>query len=159
MMEVFTTLENSGLATSLRESFWIYPLVNATHILGVALLVGAILPMDLRLLGTWPAIPVATLGGVLLPFAVAGLLLAIVSGSLLFTVQAKDYVVQPLFWAKMGLLVLGLANALALRGSVAWAEQFPATSLRPAVRLKIGAMVSFLVWLAVLLLGRLLGYL
>ncbi len=95
----------------LRQFFWIYPLINAGHILGVALLMDAILPMDARLLGAWPGLPVATLEQVLL----TGCALAIISGSLLFIVQPIDYTSKPLFWAKMALVLLALLNALALR--------------------------------------------
>jgi uncharacterized membrane protein len=158
-VELLVALEGSYLATALRQSFWIYPLVNAGHLLGVALLVGAILPMDVRLLGAWPEIPVANLGQVLLPFAIAGCTLAILSGSLLFIVQPTDYAVKPLFWAKMALVLLGLVNALALRRTQAWREQFPAVPTPPATRLRLAAGLSALLWLTVLLFGRLLGYL
>ena len=50
-------LEATALATGLRNSVWSYPLVNAAHILGVALLVGSIVPLDLRLLGAWRSAP------------------------------------------------------------------------------------------------------
>ena len=50
-------LEATALARALRDSVWTYPMINAGHILGVALLVGAIVPLDLRLLGVWRSAP------------------------------------------------------------------------------------------------------
>jgi len=158
-VDLLAALDGSTLAVALRQSFWIYPLVNAAHILGVALLVGAIVPMDLRLLGAWPDVPVATLGSVLLPLAIIGLLLAALSGGLLFIVQPLEYVAQPLFWAKMSFVLFGIGNAIALRRSQAWSEQFPATPLRPALRAKVAGAASLSAWLTTLLFGRLLGYL
>lgn len=158
-MDLLTALDGSTLAVALRQSFWIYPLVNAAHILGVALLVGAIVPMDLRLLGAWPGVPVATLGSVLLPVAMTGLLLAVLTGGLLFIVQPIEYTAQPLFWAKMSFVLFGIGNAIALRRSQAWTEQFPATPLQPALRAKVAGAASLSAWLATLLVGRLLGYL
>lgn len=51
MEALFAALEASTWATALSGSLWVYPLINAGHLLGIALLVGAIVPMDLRLLG------------------------------------------------------------------------------------------------------------
>ena len=61
MLELAAAIEASGLAGFLRASRWTYPAVNALHLLGVALLVGAVAPMDLRLAGLWRRdVPVAT---------------------------------------------------------------------------------------------------
>lgn len=156
---MLAALDASTLAVALRQSFWIYPLVNAAHILGVALLVGSIAPMDLRLLGAWPDIPAATLGRVLLPVAIVGLLLALLSGGLLFVVQPLEYAAQPLFWAKMSVVLFGIGNAIALRRCQAWSELFPANALEPTRRVKVAGAASLSAWLTALLLGRLLGYL
>ena len=55
------TLEGTTLAAALRSSVWAYPLVNAGHILGVALLVGGAVPLSLRLLGAWQSVPLLLL--------------------------------------------------------------------------------------------------
>ena len=75
-------LEGSAAAGLLRGSVWAYPLINAGHILGVALLVGAIVPLDLRLFGMWRSVPPEPLWRVLRPAAGFGLGLAMVCGSL-----------------------------------------------------------------------------
>src|ERR671914_342859 len=108
-------LEATPLATVLRGSVWVYPLVNAAHILGVALLVGSIVPLDLRLLGAWRSVPLAPLWGVLTRIAGAGLVLAMIFGILLFIARATEYAASNLFISKMVIVALGTANALALR--------------------------------------------
>jgi hypothetical protein len=149
-------LEAMALARALRDSVWTYPLVNAGHILGVALLVGSIVPLDLRLLGAWRSVPLALLWKVLTRSAAAGLALAIGCGSLLFIARATEYAASGLFLAKMAVVGTGMANALALR-------MIAPDGLRPAVekpprRVQVAGCVSLAAWLAALTLGRLVGY-
>ena len=158
-MEFLAVVEHSSLATTLRHSLWVYPIVNVAHILGITLLVGSIVPMDLRLLGAWQNIPVATLATVLLPFAVAGLAIAVLTGAALFAVQPRDYAALPLFWIKLGFILVGAVNALALRLTRAWPEQLSRSSSRVTSRIKVAALISLVVWMTALVSGRMLGYL
>lgn len=151
--DILAGLEGSALAAALRGSTWLYPLVNAAHVVGVALLFGAIAPFDLKLMGAWRGVPAAALLRVLAPTAAAGLALAAVAGGLLFITDAPDYAASGLFRAKMAVLAVGVANALlfhALRRRAGGAEAVPAGRL-------LGAL-SLAVWLAVIGLGRLVGY-
>lgn len=145
-------LEQSGPVAALRDSTLAYPLVNTVHVIGVALLFGAIVALDLRLIG-WrrAAGPVAGFASLLLPVAIGGLLLAIPAGLLLFATDARAYAASPLFQAKMLLIVLALGNALVLRNSE-WREE------RPRRRVGLAAATSLLLWLGVIVLGRMLGY-
>jgi hypothetical protein len=65
----------------------LYPFVNAAHILGIALLVGAIIPVDLKILGLASGPPLGATARALTRFAAAGLALAIMTGFLLFSVN------------------------------------------------------------------------
>jgi hypothetical protein len=152
-------LEATDLAVALRNSVWTYPLVNAAHLLGVALVVGSIVPLDLRLLGAWRSVPLAPLAGVLTRIAGTGLVLAIIFGMLLFITRASEYITSNVFISKMVVVAVGTANALALR--MTWpaqiAEMTSADRKTPA-RLQIAAGVSLATWLTALTLGRLIGY-
>lgn len=147
-----TALEASGLATALRNSVWLYPLVNAGHILGVALLVGGIVPLDMRLLGLWRNLPLAPLWRVLRTTSATGLVVAVVCGTLLFSTRATEYAASPWFQAKMLVVLLGITNALWLawwtRGSGPWKADVA----------RLPAAISLVAWGAALCLGRLLGY-
>jgi hypothetical protein len=143
-------VEASALAAHLRAARWTYPLVNAGHVLGVALLVGAVAPLDLRLIGCWPGRPLAFFLAVLRPMAVAGAALAVLTGLLLFSVNAQDYAARDLFLVKMTLVAIGAANAGLHTGP-------RLEALSPRGRRLVGAM-SLSVWLAVLVCGRMLGY-
>lgn len=144
-------IEASDLAAALRRSRWTYPAVNTAHVLGIALLVGASVPMDLRLAGIWRGdIALRPVLRLLRPMAATGAALAIVTGAMLFSVQATDYAALPLFRLKLGLVALALANALILGPRL--------VDARPAVRVAAG-LASLTLWLAVLVCGRLIGYL
>jgi hypothetical protein len=150
LQEIAAAIEASAVATLLRQSRWTYPVVNALHVLGVALLVGAIVPMDLRLMRAWRAdIPLRSVLRLLRPVAAAGAGLAIVAGVLLFAVQAREYAAQPLFAVKMALVAVGLAHALVWAGPLATA---------PHGRQRLAGALSLTVWVGALGCGRMLGY-
>lgn len=160
LAEALAALQNLAPVAALRTSRWVYPLVNAGHIVGIALLFGAILPLDLRLLGAWRQVPLASLARVLVPTATAGLALAAACGLLLFAVSATKYAATPLFWVKMSLIAVAVANALLLRRSPDWTlARVPELTADPTARLKSAGLLSLGLWLAVILCGRLLAYL
>lgn len=147
-MTTFEALEATALAQHLRASRWTYPLVNTGHVAGIALLVGSVVPMDLRLLRLVPGPDPAVVVTFLRPFAIAGLVLAVVFGGLLFLARAGEYAANPWFRIKMALLVLAVVNAvLHLRLEPA----------RPVLG-QVFAAASLLLWPAVLLCGRMIGY-
>lgn len=90
-------LADSSLAAALRGSATLYLVVNATHILGIALLVGAIIPLDLRLAGAFPRTPIPAIAPLLRGMAVGGLALAALSGAILFTANPVEYLANPAF--------------------------------------------------------------
>lgn len=151
-------LEASAAATALRNSILAYPLVNAGHVFGIALVVGAMVPLDLRLAGMWPQTPLAPLWRVLSRLAVAGFGLAAVTGVLLFMTRATEYAESRLFLLKLAIIALALVNFWSLHralpgpGSAEWQTGPP----RPAIRAI--AVTSLALWMAVLVLGRLVGY-
>ena len=146
-------------AVWLRDSGTAYLFVNAAHILGVGLLVGAIIPLDLRLLGVWRQLPLAAMSRILLPVAIAGLVLAVSTGALLFSVRATEYVAMPLFWLKFSLIAGAIANALLLRLSLAWTVHEQSGLAGTLPRLQLAGALSIGLWLAVIVAGRMIGYL
>lgn len=149
-------LEGSALSGGLRASEWLYPLVNALHIVGIALLVGPVWVFDWRVLRrcTQPSMPV--LASVLLPAARGGFALALLSGLLLFTARPLDYAFNTLFQAKLVCVALALLNTARLHRSQAWQQAMAHNQLGGRVRL--ACALSALFWLLALLLGRLIGY-
>lgn len=157
-MEIFQALEGWSLAVFLRQSIWAYPLVNTLHLLGVALLIGSVATLDLRVLGLWRQVAPEGLGRVLARVATAGFCLAVLAGPLLFLVQAKTYAALWLFQVKMILLLLAVTNAAMFMRSAAWRRFCAAPSTVAAFSLRAMAVLSLLLWLGVLTFGRLVGY-
>ena len=156
---VFASLETSLPAILLRGSLWVYPAVNTGHIIGIALLIGGIIPIDLRLLGLWSKVPLVPLLQVLMRTAALGLGLAVVCGSLLFITRASSYAGSEVFIVKMIVVSIGLVNGLILR--IVLSPKHPpqwmvASTVPPAI--KLGACVSLVAWITALILGRLIGY-
>lgn len=151
-------LQASAWSEALRASVWLYPLVNTLHVVGIALLFGAIAPLDLRLLGAFRRVPLAPLAATLVPVATAGLLLALVSGALMFATRPLDYVAEPLFGLKLGLLGAAVLNALWLRRDSEWHRVGEASGEPPPRRWRWHGLLSLLLWLGVITAGRLIGY-
>ena len=148
MSEVAAAIEATALAQFLKASRWVYPLVNAGHVLGIALLVGAVVPMDLRLLGLVGGPDPAQAVALLRPFAAVGLGLAAACGALLFVTQATDYAASPWFRAKIAVVALAALNA-ALHPRLAGLGRG---------RRRAAALASLALWPLALLLGRMIAY-
>lgn len=151
-------LEASPLGAMMRSSFLLYPVVNIGHIFGLALFVGAVVILDLRLLCRfWPLVPAAALSRALTPVMLVGLGLLLVSGTLLFSADARPLTANPALRMKAVLIVLGLANALAFR--LMWRthlEDWDRSAPR-AARVQVAASLAG--WLGTAACGRLIGYL
>lgn len=157
--DLAVAIEATALAQALRNSVWVYPFVNAGHILGAALLVGSVVPLDLRLLGIWPSTPLAPLWRVLTRTAGVGLGLTVVCGILLFITRASAYVHSSLYIAKMGVVLIGLLNILIL-AKIAPDDLVIASRTNEKLpgRVRLAAGISIAVWMTALVLGRLIGY-
>ena len=153
MESLLAALEATEAAQFLRGSRWGYVAVNAAHILGFALLVGAIVPLDLRLLGAWRSIPLATMARVLVPVAAAGLGLAVLAGLLLFAVRAREYAGLEVVQIKLVLVIAGGLSAVTLHAAGGWRLE----RAGPA-RLACHAVVSLTCWLGALVCGRVIAF-
>ena len=143
-------------AATMRRSLYIYPFVNATHILSIGLLVGGILPADLRILGFFQSVALAPFLRLMTAFAGIGLALAIASGFLLFSVQPHEYVGNAAFLTKISLVAFGALLALAIRFSPAWRRALASSDVRGGLR--AAALLSMMVWIAALLAGRWIAF-
>lgn len=158
MPEFFDWLEKTSWAVNIRQSLWLYPALEITHIVGIVALVGAAFMFDLRLLGFSKNLPLNGLSRHLLPWSQRGLILIVPSGILLFITNAKALAFDPVFWIKLFLLFVAALNVFVfhrfvfndkddLRGS----EELPLFS-------KVSAIISIIVWIAIIACGRLLAY-
>lgn len=156
-MDLLTALPELWPITALRQSWLVYAAVNATHILGIALLVGAIAVLDLRLLGAFRSAPLPAIADALWKTAATGLVLAIVSGALLFAVRPAEYLANPAFLTKLALVAAGAINALVVHRTAAWRTALAGHPI--AGVLKLTALLSLAIWLSAIFAGRVIGFL
>lgn len=153
-MDAFlSALQNLPIVESLRFSRWGYATVNAAHILGIALLVGAILPLNMRLLGLWPSVPRPMALRILVPCTAAGLALAVAAGLLLFSVRAREYADIGFLQAKLALVAVGTVSALILHYQHGWLLESASQA-----RITGHAILSTACWLGALVCGRFIAF-
>jgi hypothetical protein len=158
--DLLAWIEASPVGRIMRESGpWTYPIVNLTHILGIASLFGAILVLDLRLLGVGRRLSLAPLAEAAIPVARAGFVIAAVSGVGLLSANATDYEDNPFLLIKFPAIAVGLINALVLGRADAWrAARADRATDAEARRLALMAAISLLSWLTAVAAGRMIGY-
>ncbi len=153
MESLFAVLEGTVLAQTLRGSRWGYAALNAAHIFAIALLIGSVVPLNLRFLGVWRSISREAVVRVLAPIAAGWLALALVTGPLLFAVRAREYSGVGFLQLKLVLIAVGVLSALALCRSHGFL-------LRDAPRARLAghAVLSTVCWLGALVCGRLIAF-
>lgn len=147
-----TAFEHSSLGAAARGAAWVYPLANLAHVLGAALLVGAIATFDIQVLRH--ASDIGVLARAVTPVAAFGLVLQIASGVVLLSADAMPVAVNKVFQFKMAMFMLGLVNVAAFRWRFG-ADLATGAPLKGAAWL---AAVSLTSWLCVLLAGRFIAY-
>ena len=156
-MNFLTALESSGFAEWVRSSFTGYPIMIACHAVGMAIMVGLSVALNLRVLGWFPEIPYQALHR-FLGIAWLGFGINFLSGSGLFVTQATVYVTDITFLLKMAFVVAGMITVAVLQTSVkrhaaSWSAALPP----PGVR--VVAVVSIFCWVMATITGRLIAYL
>lgn len=150
----------SALGHFMRESGpWTYAIVNLAHILGIASLFGAVLIIDLRLIGFWRRTPLAVLTHVAVPVAAGGFGLAALSGIGILAANATEYVGNPFFYVKFPAIAIGLVNAFVVSVSPAWLASGTRELTQIEHRqLALMGATSLACWLTAIGAGRMIGY-
>lgn len=153
-------LQGSALGHAMRESgVWTYGVVNLVHILGVASLFGAVLVLDLRLLGVWRNVALGAISKPTVPVATAGFIVAAISGVCLLATKATEYVGNPFLYVKFPAIALGILNVGALNSFSAWKEHKIRTlSSNEQSQLAVFGGTSLFCWLTAITAGRMIGY-
>jgi len=136
---------------------WVWPICEVIHFVGLCLLFGVTLLVNLRLAGFISGFPLADLNR-LLPWAVAGLGINIVTGMLFFLAAPEQYTQNSAFTWKMGLVLLG---GLSLLYPTMFDEEPDSAFdiLHAAITRRLIGVCSLVIWIAVIFFGRFLPYL
>jgi hypothetical protein len=156
-MELLVWLENTSIANAIRTIPWLYPAFETGHYIGLSLLVGGIMLIDLRVLGMARSLPLKSMIG-LLPFVWAGFVINVITGTLLFIYGATSFGTNGAFLLKMAFMVLAGLNALAFDMAVRRSGGAWVAADRPPAAVKGFATASLVFWLCVVTTGRWMAY-
>lgn len=153
LFPLFEWCESTWLGLLVRESVWLFPVIEAVHLLGLSLLGGALLLVDLRMLGVGlTATPVDVLARHARPWLTAAVGTMIVTGVLLFLSEAVKCYYSPAFWVKILTFPVALAFTYAVRQRVA---ENPASA---AGVTRWTGLASATLWIVVAAAGRWIGF-
>ena len=155
---ILGVLEASALARTMRGSQWLYPIIETCHIAGIAVFVGSVSAIDLRLLGLARSIPVRALGGFLLRWAWLGFAVVVPTGLAMFSTHATEFAQNPAFRLKLAIITVAALNAAVFhltvyRTAIDWNLDSPTP-----VTAKLAALLSLALWLGVIACGRMIAY-
>lgn len=154
MESYFEAVAAWEISRAINESAWLFPLIQAFHLVALAILAGAILVVDLRLLGRgFTTQPVAQVARDARPWLIGGILAMIATGVPQFISLATKEYYSPFFWMKMYFFAAALIFTFTLRRAVALA---PEGRFSPLVG-KLVALISLILWSGVAIEGRLIG--
>ena len=151
-------IEMLPLAVAMRESLWLYPIIEIIHIVGFVTLVGSVAMFDLRVLGLTRSIPVTALARHTLPWTLGALLLIVPTGLMMFTAHAGDLIGNRAFVIKMCLLALAGSNGVFFQVGPYQSVGRWDTGVTAPVAARLSALLSLLLWIGVISCGRLLAY-
>jgi hypothetical protein len=153
LLALFHWFEATGIGGFGRRSAYFFPVVEVVHLLGITLLLGAALVLNLRLLGAaMRRQSIAEIARAIAPLLWSGVALAVGSGLLLFVTEAVKCYYNAAFWYKMGLLSSAVVFQLLVRRRL---EGAPPAS---AALVKGAAAISLALWFGVAVAGRAIAF-
>ena len=157
--EMAQWLDGTAWSTALHESLYAYPLIESTHVLTVMLFAGTILMLDLRLLGlSFTRLPVTEMTTRLLPWTVAGFVVLVSTGLLLFyAIPVRTYH-SLWFRVKIALIVISGVNIWIFHRRVSRDRGAWDRRALPPLGARINAAVSIATWSGVIVMGRMIAY-
>jgi hypothetical protein len=155
VLALFRWCENTAIGTALRTSPWIFPTVEAGHLMALAVIGAALLIVDLRLWGLGLGRrSVAEVARSAQPLLVGSLVVMLITGYLLFTAQALRYYYNAAFWFKMLALLFAILFTFTVRHRVVMADQ---AHVGP-VWGRVVALLSIALWSGVGIGAKAIGF-
>lgn len=159
LTDIFKSLEETGLAQSIRTDLYLFPVIEVIHVIALTLVFGTIFIVDLRILGVASIDrAVRKVERDVLKWTWGGFAVAVVTGFLMFISNAQAYVANLPFQLKMLLLVAAGLNLLVFeltaRRKLADWDELP----RGPTPARTAAMLSILIWASVIFAGRWIGF-
>ena len=155
VLDFFEWCEATTLGLAIRDSLWLFPVIESVHLLALALLGGAVLVLDLRMLNLGlRRQSAAHIARSAQPWLIGSLAMMLVTGVLLFTSESIKCYYSPPFWYKMRFLVVAILFTFTVRRKVSTADE---QRVGP-VWGKLVALVSLGLWFGVGFSGRWIAF-
>jgi putative flippase GtrA len=155
LLPFFTWCEKSAIGEAIRNSQWLFPVIESVHLLALVLIAGAVLVVDMRLFGLGlRRQPVAQLARDAQPWLIGGLTVMLSTGILLFLAEAIKCYYSPAFAVKMTSLLLALIFTFTVHRKVVLADESRVGPLWS----RVVAVVSAALWSGVGIGGRWIGF-
>jgi Family of unknown function (DUF6644) len=155
VLEFCTWVQYSPPLVAMRASPWMFPVIATVHLMGLAVVGGSVLLVDLRLLGLGlRRQPVALLARDAERWLIRGLFVMVATGILLFMCFATKYYYLTFFWVKMAALCVVVVLTLSIRRKIALADEARVSPMTS----RLVAAISLMLWLTVALGGRYIGF-
>ena len=159
LLELCKWIENTWVGTTIRESVFLFPMVETSHVLGLTMAVGTVLWFDLRLMGiTMTQDPVSEVFDQLKPWMMVGFSIMFASGSLLFWSEATRAYASFYFWLKLTLLMLAGLNILVYNFTIGQRRSAWDKAPIPPLAARVAGLLSIILWLGVIAAGRIMAY-
>ncbi len=153
MLNIFDWMNNLAVSVAIRESVWMSPIVNVAHLVALVMFIGAVLIVDLKLVGNDEGTPVAAIARGAEKWLLWGFFLLFVTGVPQLISNALREYYSIFFWFKMAVMAVALVFTFTIRRRVSMAAE---GTVGVATRKLVGA-VSMLLWASVAIPARLIG--
>lgn len=159
LLSICQWIHQTPVSVSIRESIWVYPILDVLHCVGILLVAGTIVVVDLRLLGCGVRrTPVSSVISQVLPWTLSGFAFMALTGSLLAWSEPLRLYRSLFFpWKLLFLAMAGLNALLFHYGIYRGVGKWDSASLTPA-RARAAGVVSIVCWICVIAAGRAVGY-
>ena len=154
---VVAWLQATWLSHQILQRIWVWPAAETIHFIGLALVIGIIGFLDLRLIGLFPRVPIAAVRE-LIPYGIAGFALNLVTGVTFLIGHPEQYAHSITWWLKVGFLVIAGLNTAVFEFAVAPSTVSLAPGEPTPLAAKCVGYISLAAWFGVLYCGRMLPF-
>ena len=156
--DVLRSIGDSWMGMTMRDVFWMWPFMENLHFFGLSVLFGGLVAIDLRVIGVAPYVPMKA-ALTLIPYVIIGFAINLITGIFFFTGDPFRYFYNLSFQWKMGFIVLAGVNALWFWFGEHTKLSKLADGQQADFGAKIIATISLMLWIGVIIFGRLIPYL
>ena len=153
LLPFFEWCEATWIGDAIRSSLWLFPVIEAVHLLGLCVLGGALLVLDLRMLGVGLRQPIAEVARDARPWLIGAIAVMLTTGIALFLSESIKCYYNTSFWVKITTLPIALLFTFTVRNRVARGGGLNATARTRAI-----ALISLALWFTVAAAGRWIGF-